>query len=149
MWLLNFIPDAVIVLAIHLTTAVGLLSLILGSVAGFIPWLKAQAGLLKIVGVIILLIGVYFQGGIGVELSWRERARALEEQIAAAEQKSGESNVIVQTKYLDRVKVVKQTQEVMVEKIREVEKLVDAKCDVAPEAIIILNEAAQDPRSKP
>jgi thiol:disulfide interchange protein len=149
MWLLNFIPDAIIVLAIHLTTAVGLLSLILGSVAGFIPWLKAQAGLLKIVGVIILLIGVYFEGGIGVELSWRERARALEEQIAAAEQKSGESNVIVQTKYLDRVKVVKQTQEVMVEKIREVEKLVDAKCDVAPEAIIILNEAAQDPRSKP
>jgi hypothetical protein len=149
MWLLNFIPDAVIVLAIYLVTLLGLLSVILGFVAGLIPWLKPHSGVIKIVGVVVLLAGVYFQGGIGVELAWRERARALEEQIAAAEQKSGESNVIVQTKYLDRVKVVKQTQEVMVEKIREVEKLVDAKCDVAPEAIIILNEAAQDPRSKP
>jgi len=149
MWLLNFIPDAIIVMAIHLVTLLGLLSLILGFTAGFIPWLRAHASVLKIVGAIILLIGVYFEGGIGVELSWRERARALEAQIEAAEQKSGESNVIVQTKYLDRVKIVKQTQEVMVEKIREVEKLVDAKCEVAPEAIVILNEAAQDPRSKP
>ncbi len=148
MWILNFIPDALLALLIHAVTAAGALGLIVGFAAGWIPWLKPQASVIKIVATVLLLIGIYFEGGLGVEMVWRERARALEQQIQASEQQAVETNVVVQTKYLDRVKVVKETQEVVVEKIREVEKLVDAKCEVAPEAIIILNEAARDPRSK-
>lgn len=148
MWILNFIPDAMLALLIHAVTTAGVLGLIAGFAAGWIPWLKPQASVIKIVATVLLLIGIYFEGGLGVEMVWRERARALEQQIQASEQQAVETNVVIQTKYLDRVKVVKDTQEVVVEKIREVEKLVDAKCEVAPEAIIILNEAARDPRSK-
>lgn len=149
MWMLNFIPDALLELIIHAVTGLGVLGIILGFMAGIIPWLKPQSSVIKIVGTVLLLVGLYFEGGLGVEQAWRQRVAALEEQIAASQQQSTETNVVVQTKYLERVKVVKEQQQVIVEKIKEVEKLVDAKCEVAEEAIVILNEAAQDPRSKP
>jgi len=42
-------------------------------------------------------------------------------------------------------KIEAETYEQALEKIKEVEKLIDAKCEVAPEAIQILNQAAKSP----
>jgi hypothetical protein len=52
-------------------------------------------------------------------------------------------NTEIEIVYRDRVKVVKQDVVVIQEKIREVEKVIDKGCVIAPEAISILNEAAK------
>ena len=62
-----------------------------------------------------------------------------------AETKSQQTNVVIETKIRERVKRVVEKQEVVVEKIKEVEKVVDAKCELDPNVINILNEAAKKP----
>ena len=59
------------------------------------------------------------------------------------EEQSKQKNVEIQTIYRDKVKVVKEQQIVIQERIKEVEKKIDAECKIAPEAIDILNQAAR------
>jgi hypothetical protein len=46
--------------------------------------------------------------------------------------------------YIDRVKTVKDTQYVIQERIKEVEKIIDKECKVVPEAVDIHNAAAKN-----
>ena len=111
----------------------------------FIPPLFPYAGLIKTIGIVLLVVGVYFRGGYGVEMEWRARVAEVEAKVAAAEAKSKQVNTVIQKVYVDKVKVVTDTKIVIQEKIVEKEKIIDAECKVAPDAITILNEAAKTP----
>jgi uncharacterized membrane protein len=74
--------------------------------------------------------------------------REFEEKVKVAEEKSKQVNTEIKTVYVDRVKTVKETQYIIQEKIKEVEKKIDAECKVTPEAIDILNEAARTPKKE-
>ncbi len=104
--------------------------------------------LLQIVGLVLLIVGVYFKGGVGVELEWRERVRIAEEKVRIAEEKSKEVNTVIQKVYVDKIKTVKDTQIVVQEKIVEKEKIIDAECKVTKDVIDIHNQAAKNPGDK-
>ena len=76
-------------------------------------------------------------------MSWRNKVADLEKQVKVSEEKSKETNVKIETVYKDRVKVVKETQVVIQEKIKEIEKRMDSQCVVDQEVITILNDAAK------
>jgi uncharacterized coiled-coil protein SlyX len=97
---------------------------------------------------VLLVSGVYFKGGYSVEMAWRERVAELEAKIAISEQQSKEVNEKIVTVYKDRVKVVKEKQIVVQEKIKTVEVMIDSVCKVTPESIDILNDAAANPGVK-
>ena len=84
MFLLNFIPDALIlwvVNAILISGIVGtIVSFFFGFFARFIPQLYAIRMPLQIISLILLIGGVYFKGGVGVEMEWRARVAQLEAQ---------------------------------------------------------------------
>ena len=65
--------------------------------------------------------------------------------VRISEEKSKETNVVIETKYKDRVKKITETRNVIVEKIKVNEKIIDAKCELDPVVISILNEAAKKP----
>jgi preprotein translocase subunit SecF len=94
---------------------------------------------------VLLVAGLYFKGGYAVEMQWRERVAELEAKVKESEEKAKEVNEKVVVEYRDRVKVVTETKIVIQEKIKEVEKIVDAQCKVAPEAVLIHNDAAKMP----
>jgi hypothetical protein len=145
MWMLNFIPDAWLTLAVHLTTMVGAVGLVVGTVFSRVPLISQYAVPLRWISTLILCVGIYFQGSVRTELAWRERVAEMEQRIKDAEVKSVVVNTEIQTRVVTKIQVIKEKELVVQEKIREVEKIVDAKCEVAPEAIGILNQAAQDP----
>jgi hypothetical protein len=62
-----------------------------------------------------------------------------------AETKSQQTNVVIETKIRERTKRIVETRERIVEKIKEVEKTIDAKCELDPNVVNILNEAAKKP----
>lgn len=149
MWMLNFIPDAWLVLAVHAITAAGLLGFVLGSLAGWIPLIKPYASMVRITGTVLLCLGLYFEGGAGVEMSWRARVAELEEKVRLAEAKSAEVNTVIQEKIVYKTRVIKEKEYIVQEKIKEVEKVIDAACPEVPvEAIDILNQSARDPGAK-
>ena len=124
---------------------VGLLGTLSSYFIRFIPPLFPYAGLIKTIGIVLLVAGVYFRGGYGVEMEWRNKVAELEAKVAKSEEKSKEINTVIQKVYVDKVKVVKDVQIVIQEKIVEKTKIIDAECKVAPEALEILNEAAKNP----
>jgi hypothetical protein len=144
-FLLSFLPDSFLLWAINLILLVGLVGTLSSYFIRFIPPLFPYAGLIKTIGIVLLVVGVYFRGGYGVEMEWRARVAEVEAKVAAAEAKSKQVNTVIQKVYVDKVKVVTDTKIVIQEKIVEKEKIIDAECKVAPDAITILNEAAKTP----
>jgi uncharacterized membrane protein YraQ (UPF0718 family) len=149
MWMLAFVPDAFlayIVNAILIAGAIGTFFtfFILHKVVRWIPAIAPYHLILQIVSIVMLVAGVYLKGGYGVEMEWREKLRIAEERAKAAEEQAKVVNEKIVTVYKDRVKVVTETKFVIQEKIKEVEKIIDAQCKVAPEAVDIHNAAAKN-----
>jgi membrane-bound ClpP family serine protease len=140
--MLSFVPDALLYAVVIGTMFTGIALYVISFVTRFIPPLIPYSGIARILGTILTVVGIYFFGSYSTEMSWRARVSELEEQVKVSEAKSKEVNIQIQKVYVDRVKVVKQTQIVIQEKIKEVEIKIDSECKVAPEAVDILNEAA-------
>ena len=110
----------------------------------FIPFVNQYRLPVQIASVILLVLGVYFKGGYATEMAWRDKVKAAEERAALAEKQAEEANGKIQTQIVEKVKVVKENTVVYRDRIKEVEKQIDAKCEVAPEAVDIHNAAARN-----
>jgi len=143
MWMLSFVPDAVLHLVVFgiMITGIGIYAL--SFFTRFIPPLIPYSGIARIVGTILMISGVYFYGSYATEMSWRNKVSELETKVAASEAESKKTNIQIQKVYIDKVKIVKETQVVIQERIKEVEKRIDSRCTVDTEVINILNEAAK------
>jgi len=143
MWLLHLLPDSLILFIVYALMGLGALGIIVGFFIKFIPWINIYRTPILIVSILLFCSGVYWYGGYTTEMLWREEVAKLEAKVAEAEKQSVKTNTVIKKVYIDRVKIVKQDVVVVQEKIREVEKLIDKDCKVAPEAIQLLNEAAR------
>lgn len=92
MWYLSFIPDSLLHWFVHGVVLLGILLSIVGAFAKEIPTIKPYGYIAKIAGIVLLVLGVYFEGGYGVEMSWRTKAEEFQSKIDAAEQKSKEAS---------------------------------------------------------
>jgi hypothetical protein len=143
MFLLSFVPDVLLHLVVIGITFTGLGIYALSFFTRFIPPLIPYSGITRIVGTILMVGGVYFYGSYATEISWRNKVSELETKVAASEAESKKTNIQIQKVYVDKVKIVKETQVVIQERIKEVEKRIDSQCTVDTEVINILNEAAK------
>jgi len=147
--MLSFVPDSFLLGIIHLILAVG----VVGSLVSFfllhrlVRWFPALAPyhlLIQIVSIALLVLGVYFKGGFDTEASWREKVRIAEEKARIAEEQARVVNEVVVTKYRDKVKTIKEQVIVYQDRIKEVEKVIDKDCKVAPQVVDIHNDAAKN-----
>ena len=142
-WMFSLIPDAVLVFLVHTCLLAGVVLSIVGTFSSKFPFIGEYGRLAKLVGIPLFLVSVFLEGGLYTEMKWRAKAEELAAKVAESEAKSKDTNVVIQKVYVDRVKTVKEVQVVIKERIKEVEKRIDAECKVAPEAISILNDAAK------
>jgi len=145
MWMMHLLPDSFIILIIHALLVTGLIGMVIGFIGGKLPFVGTYATIIKIVSIVLFCIGLYWKGGYSVEEDWRQRVAEMEAKIKIAEEKSKEVNTVIETKYKDRVKKITEIRNVIVEKIKVNEKIIDAKCELDPAVISILNEAAKKP----
>jgi hypothetical protein len=152
MFLLNFIPDAFLLWVVNAVLIAGIIGTVVAFFFGFfvryLPWIVPYRMLLQIVGLVLLIAGVYFKGGVGVEMEWRSRVAEMEAKVAAAEAKSKEVNTVIQEKIVEKIRVVKEKETVIQEKIVNVAVTIDSQCKVLPEAIEIINSASKKPEGK-
>lgn len=145
MWLLHLLPDTFLIWIINLLLTGGLIGIVVGFFGSKLPFVGTYARMIQIASIIIFCIGLYWKGGYSVEQDWRERVAEMEAKIKVSEEKSKEINTVIETKYRDRVKKITETKEVIIEKIKLNEKIIDGKCELDPMVISILNEAAKKP----
>ena len=145
MWLLHLLPDSFLIWIINILLTGGLIGMVVGFFGSKLPFVGTYARIIQIASIIAFCIGLYWKGGYSVEQDWRERVAEMEAKIKVSEEKSKEINTVIETKYKDRVKKITETKEVIIEKIKVNEKIIDAKCELDPMVISILNEAAKKP----
>ena len=143
-WVISLIPDSVLIWFINTVLLVGAIGTVAGFFIKFIPFVNQYRLPVQIASVILLVLGVYFKGGYATEMAWRDKVKAAEERAALAEKQAEEANGKIQTQIVEKVKVVKENTVVYRDRIKEVEKQIDAKCEVAPEAVDIHNAAARN-----
>jgi hypothetical protein len=147
MFLLNFIPDAFLLWVVNAILIAGIIGTVVAFFFGFfvryLPWITPYRMILQIVALVLLIAGVYFKGGVGVEMTWRARVADMEAKVAKAEAESKDANEKIKTVYVDKVRVVKETQVVIQEKIKTVEVKIDSQCKITSDTVDILNDAAK------
>jgi low affinity Fe/Cu permease len=144
MWMLTFIPDSILHAFVNLVFYAGIITSLLGFVFNF-SYLRPYRLIVQVVGIMLLVAGVYFKGGYEVETQWRERAAELQAKIDAAVVKSQETNTVIKTKVVTKIKKIKEVQVQLQKEIVEKEKIINGECVVPKEAIEILNKAAEGP----
>jgi preprotein translocase subunit SecF len=144
MWMLTFIPDSIIHGFVNCVFYAGIITSLLGFVFNF-SYLRPYRLLVQVLGIMLLVAGVYFKGGYEVEMQWRARAAELQAKVDAAVVKSQETNTVIKTKVVTKIKKIKEVQVQLQKEIVEKEKIINGECVVPKEAIEILNKAAEKP----
>jgi hypothetical protein len=143
-WMISLIPDSLLIWVINILLIAGLAGTVAGFFIKFIPFINQYRFPIQIVSILALVIGVYFKGGYSTEMAWRDKIKAAEERAAIAEKKAEETNVKIQTKIVEKIKVVKDVQYVIQEKIVKEKEIIDKDCRVPQVAIDIHNDAAKN-----
>ena len=106
----------------------------------------------QVLGIALLVVGVYWRGGYAIEQEWRERVAAVEAQVAAAEAASREENTKIVTKVVTKTQIIRTRGADIVKYVdREIVKY-DTKfapggqCEIPREFIKALNDAAEAPK---
>ena len=145
MWILSILPDA----AIHTIFGLGILGTIAGFVLGFVPFVKAYQSAIQICSIIVLVLGVYLEGGLADYKEWELKVKEMEAKVAQAEAKSANQNIEIQEKIVEKTKVIR-------EKGRDIIKYIDTEvvkkeevikyvenCPVPKEFIDLHNQATE------
>ena len=146
MWILLFLPDSIILWFCNILLLSGIVATVAGFYAHRIPGLWQYQLAFKIGGIALLVLGVYFRGGLAVETEWRERVAEVEARLAQAEKASAAANSQIEQKTQQQVTRIRQRMTYVRQYVdREVVRYND-QC-VIPEAFVNAhNQAAEAPK---
>ena len=147
MWILHLLPDALIAWIVNIVLIAGAVVTVAGFFVRFIPFVNTYRIPVQIAGILLLTVGVYFEGGYTTEMAWRERVREVEAKLQVAEKRSAEVNTEIVTRVVTQTKLVTQRGEDIIKYVdrevvrnQEVIKFVE-NCPI-PEIIIETHNAA-------
>lgn len=147
-WMIGLIPDAVLSGLYWAIIAAGITGVLAGWLGKWIPFYGNYVKILQPVGIVLLVLGVWLRGGYDVEMAWRAKVAEAEARVAAAEQKSQETNTVIEQKVVEKTKVIKGKTEYITQyldrevvKKEEIIKYIE-QCPVPKEIIDIHNQAA-------
>ena len=137
-WLLQLIPDGIFVWLTYLLFAAGLVLYVASKLVSWIPLMGQYRLPAELVGVMALVIAAYFYGGI----SYREQIAEMKQRVRIAEERSQQINTVIETKVIEKVKVVKQNVYITREIVRDTAgRQLDAQCSL-PRSTVSLHDSA-------
>ena len=144
-WMIDFVLSSIPSWLWLVGAGTGLTVFLASGVLSHFPGVSTYAKLLKPISGIVTLFCVFMYGGAGVQAMWEEKVRLAQEEAdrkaAMAEQlnedlvRERKKKSAVRIEYRDRIQT----------EIKEVEKVIDAKCEIDPNVVRILNKATANP----
>ena len=148
MWMLSFIPDSWLILAVHIIFGLGILGLALtwvfGNILDHFTFISPYVKLIRSLSIVLFVSGLYFEGGIGAETEWREKVAALEEKVKIAETQSKEANIKLQAKVLEKIKIIQKNVVSNKQEINTHKVIIDSECKLNDKAIDIYNSSIKN-----
>jgi hypothetical protein len=149
MWILQLLPDAVILWFCNGLLLTGIALTGAAFFAQSIPFINQYRIPAQVLGIALLVLGVYFRGGYAVEAEWRERVAQVEAKLAVAQAESAKENVKIVEKVVKRTEYITRRGQDIVQYVdREIVKY-DTKfapggtCEIPQEFITAHNRAAE------
>jgi hypothetical protein len=137
-WLLQLIPDSIFVWITYLLFAAGLVLYVASKLVSWIPLMGQYRLPAELVGIVALVIAAYFYGGI----SYREQIAEMKQRVRIAEEKSQQVNRVIETKVIEKIKVVKENVYITREIVRDTAgRQLDAQCSL-PRSTVSLHDSA-------
>ena len=124
MWLLSFLPTGFLELIINAVLIVGVVGTLVGFFGSKIPFVSSYLNIIKYASIVLFCIGLYWKGGFSVEKEWRERVELMEIKVQQAEAQAKEANEQINTRVVERTKVVREKGQIQIEYIN---RLVEGK----------------------
>ena len=152
MWILHFLPDALILWVCNIVLLAGILLTVVAFFIRRIPVINQYRTPAQVLGIALLVLGVSWRGGYAVEQEWRERVAEVEARVAAAEAQSKEENTKIVTKVVTKTQVIRTRGETITKYIdREIVKYNEkfargGMCEIPQEFIKAHNSAAEAPK---
>jgi len=151
MWILQLLPDSLILWFCNILLLVGLVLTVTGFFIHKFPLLYQYQLPFRIIGIALLTLGVYFRGGYAVEQTWRDRVAEVEAKLKVAEQQSAKENTRIETRVVKKTEYITRRGQDIVQYVdREIVKY-DTKfaaggtCEIPQEFITAHNRAAEAP----
>ena len=139
MWILHLLPDSFLIYVINGICVAGLVATILGFFLGWVPFVGRWKLPLQLLGIALLVAGVYFKGGYSTEMEWRARVAEVEAKVKVAEAKAKKANAQVQTKIVTKIVKIHDKANTVKETIRRNKEKINAECKLSDEAISAYN----------
>lgn len=124
MWLLSFLPTAFLEFIINAVLVASIVGVVIGFVGSKIPFVGSYSTIIKYASIVLFCIGLYWKGGFSVEKEWRARVEEMQEKVRLAEEKSQQTNTEIQTKVVEKTKIVREKGKTQIEYIN---RLVEGK----------------------
>jgi len=141
MWMLSFVPDAWLILAVYGILALGAVLYTFSYFTAFVPALIPFKEPIRIIGTVLAIAGVYFYGSYDTEEAWRSRVAEVEARVARAEVASKTANDKIEARSQDRVRMIYKNATIVRQYIdREVVKY-DETCKI-PDVVVRAHNAA-------
>lgn len=140
MWILSFIPNFVI----HLAVIVGVAALIVSTFFdSIIPTIYKAPVKFGAIG--LLVLGLFLEGANYNDQAWQARVKEMEAKVAVAEQKSAETNTVIETKVVTKIQYIKDTTNANQTTLQTtVAKDLDASCKLTNASVVLHNSASQN-----
>jgi hypothetical protein len=143
MWFLSFIPDWILQWAIHGLVILGLLLTFVGSLVKFIPVIKPYALVGRQLGIVLLVVGVFFEGGYATEMSYRARIAEMQAKIKEAEIKSAKVNEKLAAEVSKNKVLIKEKVNRNAKDIEAKREAINAECKLSDDAWVLYNRAVE------
>ena len=141
-WIFSLIPDSLFVWLYYILLTAGVVFYVASKLVKWIPMMGQYKLPAELVGVVLLVVGAYFYGGHSIQSAWLARVAELEAKVKIAEEKSQQVNTVIETRVVEKIKVVKENVYVNREIIKEVAgKQLDAQCTL-PKSTVSLHDSA-------
>lgn len=153
MWILHFLPDSFLQFIVHAILIAGVVGcflsfFVVNRLLIVFPPFASYYKVAQIVSAVLLVAGVYFEGGYTTEMAWRERVAEVEAKVAQAEAESKKANVKIDAKGKEKIKIIREQALVVKQYIdREVVKY-DETCVIPAPVIKAHNAAAKNEELK-
>jgi hypothetical protein len=143
MWFLSFIPDWILQWAIHGLVILGLVLTFIGSLVKFIPVIQPYALVGRQLGIVLLVIGVFFEGGYATEMSYRARIAEMQAKIKEAEVKSVKANEKLAAEVSKNKELIKEKVNKNAKDIEAKREAINAECKLSDDAWVLYNRAIE------
>ncbi len=103
MFLMNFLPNWIF----HAILLAGVLGLIASFVLKFIPFISTYILPIQVGSVLLVVVGVWFEGAMSNQAEWEARVAEMQVKVAEAAAKGQEANVKIITKTVKQLELVR------------------------------------------